>query len=618
MREQSNREKYTPSISVFRWWARRPHALMGAIIDAAISSSGNAAIQVSDPFSGGGTVAVEGIRRGLTVYAQDLYPWPIHGLKTSLGSTSLTEFDQAAEQLVQQLRPLARRYERTDGRLLSHVMRVRVGGCPSCTRAVYLFPEHLISTASRRPDETLGFYGCQGCGHVHTQKMKRAKVTCPACRLIYKSQGRGKTTRRCVHCKHEAPTTAFLGTDRAWKEVLVQEVTRDARGHAHPLLRLVDQRDPTSDLSMQVAPQLALTAPIPAGTETRQLLNAGFTTWGDLYTRRQVEVILQALQHVAALNVSAGCRDRLALAVIGLAEMPAYLCRWDRFHQKVFEGIANHHYAHTTFAVETNLLSPLGRGTLERRLKGARKALAWRESQLETLPCAGSQTVDPAVRLPRLTPGLTVAIGSSTQQALPDSSIDLALTDPPYFGDVQYGELARLFHFWLAQYTPLAAHDEHQEAVPNRSRQKGADHYEEAIAACLRETRRTLKPDGRLVLTFHNRKLTAWKTLGGALHSAGFRIFALAVTRAENDADHSKRGGRGMLNDLVIECVRDDHPPTAVTIVHAGDSPEAQELIAMGRALSDAINQQDPELLPELFRQHLYQYRESKFEARIV
>lgn len=72
--QRTNREAHSPAISVFRWWARRQHPAMGAILDAAREELGADGLVVSDPFSGGGTVAMEAVRRGLPVYAQDLYP----------------------------------------------------------------------------------------------------------------------------------------------------------------------------------------------------------------------------------------------------------------------------------------------------------------------------------------------------------------------------------------------------------------------------------------------------------------------------------------------------------------------------------------------------------------
>lgn len=79
-----NREVHCPPISMFRWWARRPHTFAGALLEAAKLSSRDL---VSDPFSGGGTVTIEAAVRGHRVYAQDLNPWPTWGLQTALADS---------------------------------------------------------------------------------------------------------------------------------------------------------------------------------------------------------------------------------------------------------------------------------------------------------------------------------------------------------------------------------------------------------------------------------------------------------------------------------------------------------------------------------------------------
>src|ERR1700704_827215 len=81
--ELHNREIHAPAVSAFRWWARRPHSVMAALLEAAVARFGER-LTVSDPFSGGGTVAFEAARRGLRTYAQDLYPWATYGLSTAL------------------------------------------------------------------------------------------------------------------------------------------------------------------------------------------------------------------------------------------------------------------------------------------------------------------------------------------------------------------------------------------------------------------------------------------------------------------------------------------------------------------------------------------------------
>src|SRR4051812_17534415 len=92
--QQRNREVHTPSISAFRWWARRPHALIGALLDEAADGA-DGKLTVSDPFSGGGTVAVEAARRELNVYAQDLHPWAVAGLRAVLTPVDAQELERA-------------------------------------------------------------------------------------------------------------------------------------------------------------------------------------------------------------------------------------------------------------------------------------------------------------------------------------------------------------------------------------------------------------------------------------------------------------------------------------------------------------------------------------------
>lgn len=101
--QQTNREKHSPVISTFCWWARRPHAVVGALLDAAAIEFGEAGFLVADPFSGGGTVAFEAARRGLAVYAQDLYPWPTFALASVLQPIERGEFTEASRQLLTKL-----------------------------------------------------------------------------------------------------------------------------------------------------------------------------------------------------------------------------------------------------------------------------------------------------------------------------------------------------------------------------------------------------------------------------------------------------------------------------------------------------------------------------------
>lgn len=108
---------------------------------------------MSDPFSEGGTVAFEATRRGLPVYAQDLYPWPSHGLATALTPADPDEFREPADQLAASLAGFRKGYWHAgkDGHWeLTHVIRVWASTCPNCANRFFLFRDALVSLASRR------------------------------------------------------------------------------------------------------------------------------------------------------------------------------------------------------------------------------------------------------------------------------------------------------------------------------------------------------------------------------------------------------------------------------------------------------------------------------------
>ena len=158
--QQRNRSAHSPVISLFRWWARRPHSFAGAILDAAKVEFRRNSFLVADPFSGGGTVAFEATRRGIPIYAQDLYPWPSTGLATALTAADPDEFKRAANVLLQTLQPLRRSYWREkDGECweTTHIIRVRVAHCPCCSIRIFLFRDPLVSLASRASKESFGF-----------------------------------------------------------------------------------------------------------------------------------------------------------------------------------------------------------------------------------------------------------------------------------------------------------------------------------------------------------------------------------------------------------------------------------------------------------------------------
>src|SRR5262249_23371227 len=141
-------------------------------------------------FSGGGTVAFEAARRGLRVYAQDLYPWPSLGLAASLTCANLHEFSRARACLTERLDPLRNLYRRQDEappREITHVIRVRIALCLHCQSRIYVFRDPLISVASRGVAENQAFYGCSACGTVSRERRGVEFFSCEVCRCRWRA-----------------------------------------------------------------------------------------------------------------------------------------------------------------------------------------------------------------------------------------------------------------------------------------------------------------------------------------------------------------------------------------------------------------------------------------------
>lgn len=570
--EVRNREVHCPPISLFRWWARRPHSLVASLLSNSGLAGGSV---VGDPFSGGGTVTLEALRLGLRVYAQDINPWPVWGLKTALDEVSSIDLRRAVDRFLAAVRQKVN--SSYEGECSSHgkseilnTFRVRVCRCKRCRRNFYLFPYSLITLASRARDEHCGYFGCRKCGAVSRCKVSAVRPRCHSCGHSFSSPRKPLLVGKkivCPHC-HCSNASQWRSTAR-WKAVLVQRRCRsNGREQVHFDADVGSAHGPRKYAKIPAA----LAHAIPDGRETKTLRRGGFRRWCDLYPPRQLSVLMKAAEVCRDLRLSLPLQNRLLLAVVGSAEMPGFLCRWDRFHPKIFEALANHRFAVTGLAVEPNLFASRGRGTLERRLNASIRAAEWRER----------------VRTERVSDAATIVCGTSEKQLMCSGSVDLVVTDPPYFDSVQYGELSALLLVWAEVATGKKRQwqtDWKDEAVPNPIRGVNPKRHEQILARIFSETARVLSNGGVLLLTYHSTNFQGWLSVGRALRAAGFRITALATAHSENETDHAKRGRRSFRCDLVIECRKrmEDRAPLVVTSMRTA---EQRELIAAGRTIA--------------------------------
>jgi putative DNA methylase len=554
--ESRNREVYLPPVSVYRWWARRTEAVNGAIIDA-YSKDHPERLLVADPFAGGGVIPLAAVLRKHQVYAQDLNPWAAEGLCGMLGIPTAKTIREARNRLHELAKPLlAEAYATTfsDGAQaeIAHTFRVARANCSRCGERGRLFPHALVSLKVRRErKKPEAFLACPA-GHLFEGQEGRVE-NCPTCGRITDPL-KDYTSRRSVTCwscgKEDRLETRARNGGWQWEIVLVErskgrerELVTATRAEALRASRIA--REPTLTL-----------AEIPDGQETRVLTRHGFAYWHDLYPRRQRVLLERLLDLAAEVSDDEQILHTLRLAIIGSAEMAGHLSRWDRFYLKSYEAMAGHRFNFSTFVAEPNVwgASASGRGTVRRRLESFAKIADWTHARIgRTLEVSGP--VASTMQRSAIPDDVDVRVveGSSERMLLPDGTVDLVLTDPPYHDDVQYDELSLPLRAWAE----LSVEHLEASASVNRALEHNIsdDEYEALLKRIFSEARRTLLPEGHLIFSYANRVPEAWVALFSALDRSGLRACGFSIVHSEKESDLAKRGVRACTLDLILDLV---------------------------------------------------------------
>ena len=551
--EAKRREAVVPPVSVFRWWARRTQAVVDAVLEAYETISSKRLV-VADPFSGGGTVPLAALRRGHSVYAQDLNQWATSGLTAMLNLPDRAHIAEVHAVIENNLEPLlrtaygTRMSDGSDGTMM-YAVRVACSPCSRCQSVARLFPHALVTLTSRKGTKGESGSAFLACPVGHLWKAdETTKQDCPVC---------GRTTdpsmdylaRRIVFCDvcglSERLQQRFSANRPEWELAFVERRAPGQREFSLP--------SDTDIRQSRTSPICEDTGPfgeIPFGPESAILHDFGFRYWKDLYTNRQRLVLNAALLSLDEIDISEQSRNIYKLTVIGAAEMSAYLSRWDRWYLKPYEAMAGHRFNVTTLSTEPNVWGSYGggRGTLTRRFARLIRAAEWTTSELPAKVRMSSQHSSRSCDSLSAEPEVRIVQGSSERMTLAPCEVDLVLTDPPYHDDVSYADLAQMF---LAWYGPVS--DSPREAVPSSN---CPTHYEDVLQRVFSEAARVLKPDGRLILSYANRLPLAWIQLFRALESSGFYGCDYAIVHAENETDHTKRGRKACTLDLLLELTK--------------------------------------------------------------
>jgi hypothetical protein len=141
------------------------------------------------------------------------------------------------------------------------------------------------------------------------------------------------------------------------------------------------------------------------------------------------------------------------------------------------------------------------------------------------------------------------------------SSLDAVLTDPPYFGNVQYAELMDFCYVWLRRlvgktdpaFQAISTRNPN-ELTGNVTMERGVDHFAAGLSESFCRMAQALKPGAPLVFTYHHNSLEAYYPIAVAILDAGLTCSASLPCPAEMGGSiHINKTGSSII-DTVFVC----------------------------------------------------------------
>jgi hypothetical protein len=134
---------------------------------------------------------------------------------------------------------------------------------------------------------------------------------------------------------------------------------------------------------------------------------------------------------------------------------------------------------------------------------------------------------------------------------LPDGSVDLVFTDPPFGANINYSEMNLLWESWLGRHTDVT-----HEAIVNRVQGKDLAAYEKLMSESLAECYRVLRPGHWMLLVFMNSSAKVWDALKSAITDAGFVLVKADVFDKQHGTFKHFVSENTAGADLVLHCLK--------------------------------------------------------------
>lgn len=590
LREKQIQQNYRPIIGVHKWFARRPGTLFrglvlaefaeGSLGETFFRSNDLGGIRIADPFMGGGTPLIEANRVGCDVEGFDVNPMAAWIVREEIAGIDLAAYESAALELTAVLAEEVGGHYRTVCPLygdadvpVKSFLWVKVLECEACGASVDLFPGYVVARKVRHPRHVLV---CASCGELNEVDDAKTPGQCSNCAAPLRVRGPAARGRcACPECGHvNSYPVAGRALDHRLFAIEYHNPHRKA-GHRGRFFKKPDERDldALGDAERRWSRMVSRFTPdetIPAGDETNRLHRWGYRRYRELFNARQLLGLELSCRLVADVE-DPRIRRALATNLSDLLRYQNMLCRYDTMALKALDIFSVHGFPVGLVQCESNLLgirngkgANVGSGGWSNIVQKYVKAKAYcgRPFEVRAVGRRKERVVMETERIgDRDDRTVSVRCLSATESQLEPESLDAVMTDPPYFGNVQYAELMDFCYVWLRR----LADDEAEgfggvscrspaELTGNQTAVRGIEEFTEGLSEVYRRMALALKPGAPLVFTYHHNKVEAYCAAAVAILDAGLVCSASLPCPAEMGGSIHIHGTGSSIVDTVFVC----------------------------------------------------------------
>jgi len=545
-----------PIYQMHKWFARRLGCSFRAILVGAVSepttdfwtayyeTANLQGFTVLDPFVGGGTSVVEAARLGASAIGVDVDPI----------ACAITTAESTAAKLGD-LRPTLRELHGSVGNTIApfhgahgrdgnqltvvHYFWVQVVACPSCKRIGEAHPNYVL--AEQAGQNRWAF--CRKCHAPHSLTVSEKGFRCTSCntKTILDSAPVQNGTYACPYCEKRTPLIA-LGRNTqkppTWRLFAIEAIPRTkGTGRPVPMKKRVFLQATAAHRAAVTRASKALRQELEADPDflprhaieekyrfDTRLTDYGYRQWSQLFNDRQLLHLGRLAREIKKLPEDE--RNAIGLAFSNHLTTNCMLTSYAAGWRRLTPLFSIRAFRHVPRPIELNpWLEGTGRGTFPNAIRQVQRAAAFAKAPKEPLERGGFRNVEavPPTAAPKVLSGNARELTS-----IESNSVDMVLTDPPYFDNITYSELSDFFQPWL-EHMGLVPEAAKRRALVNRALraqrndERSIDEFAANLGEAFGEINRVLKPKGLLAFTFRHSTPEGWLAMAKALARSGLK-----------------------------------------------------------------------------------------------